>query len=79
MRRINTNNINTKEEKVASKIVTLLSDLTLDIEKIGFYMAINAPHIHYRRFIEVAESSEFQYTGGKLNSGGYYSDNDVRK
>lgn len=79
MRRINTNNINTKEEKVASKIIMLLSDLTLDIEKIGFYMAINSPYIHYRRFVEVAESSEFQYNGSKLQSGGYYSDNDTRK
>ena len=28
-----------KEEKVADKITTLLSDFTLDLEAIGFYLA----------------------------------------
>ena len=76
MRRVS-HNLSTKEEKVATKIETLLSDLSLDIEQIGYYMGINAPYIIYERFVEVAEAAEYNRTGkAEYNvKGGYYYDN----
>jgi hypothetical protein len=56
------NNINTKEEKAISKIITILSDLALDIERMGYIAGVNMPYIIYERFIEVAESTEYNRT-----------------
>jgi hypothetical protein len=50
----------TKEEKVAEKIGTLLSDFTLDLEKVGVYMSRSLPYLIFRRGLEVLESAEFQ-------------------
>jgi len=60
MYRINRSNIKTKEEKVAERISTLLSDFTLDLEKIGYYLARTAPYVIFSRSIEVLESAQFQ-------------------
>jgi len=48
-----------KEEKVAGRIITLLSDLTLDLEAIGFYLAKTSPHIIYSRANEVLEAMQY--------------------
>jgi hypothetical protein len=74
MYRINRSKIKTKEEKVADKIITLLSDLTLDLEKIGFYLARTAPYIIFCRSIEVLDSAKFQKPIIDENRSGIYDD-----
>ena len=61
-----------KEEKVASRIVTLLSDFSLDLEAIGFYLAKGSPHIIYTRANEVLESMQYNKEVDELDRGVYY-------
>lgn len=60
MYRISRSKIKTKEEKVAERISVLLSDFSLDLEKIGYYIARNTPYVIFSRAIEVLESAQFQ-------------------
>jgi hypothetical protein len=61
-----------KEEKVANKMVTLLSDFTLDLEAIGFYLAKGSPHIIYTRANEVLEAMQYNKEVDQLDRGAYY-------
>jgi hypothetical protein len=61
-----------KEEKVASRIVTILSDFTLDLEAIGFYLAKGSPHIIYTRANEVLEAMQYNKEVDELDRGAYY-------
>lgn len=47
----------TKEEKVAKTIIDKLTDLTLDLEMIGLYLAWNVSSVLYNRFQIVAETT----------------------
>jgi 2'-5' RNA ligase len=59
----------TKEEKVATRLATLLSDFTLDIEAVGKFLATSVPHILYTRVVEVLESAKYQNeTGNEYDS-----------
>ena len=58
MRRIS-KDISTKEERAVNKITTILSDLTLDIEQMGYAASVNMPYIIFDRFVEVAESAGY--------------------
>lgn len=46
------------EEKVAEKIGDQLTDFTLDLEAVGFYLS-RQPHIITTRAIEVLEATEY--------------------
>ena len=48
-----------KEEKVAVRIGTLLSDFSLDLERVGKHLALSNPHVIYSRAVEVLESAEY--------------------
>ena len=48
----------TDEEKVAITIGKIISDLRLDIETVGKYLANNVPSVSYNRLIVIAESAE---------------------
>jgi hypothetical protein len=61
-----------KEEKVASKVIAMLSDLTLDLEAIGFYLAKTSPHIIYSRANEVLEAMQYNKEVDELDRGTYY-------
>jgi hypothetical protein len=61
-----------KEEKIANRITTLLSDFTLDLEAIGFYLAKGSPHIIYSRANEVLESMQYNKEVEQLDRGAYY-------
>ena len=50
-----------KEEKVALSISRLLSDFSLDLEAIGFYLAKSIPYTVFRRALEVLESAEYNH------------------
>ena len=47
----------TEEAKVAVKITDLLSDVTLDLDLVGKYIARRQPKTYYNRTILVAESA----------------------
>jgi hypothetical protein len=51
--------IKTDEEKTATKIENLLSDLRLNIDDIGFYLAEFSPTIIYNRLLLLTEAAEF--------------------
>ena len=60
-----------QEEKVANKIIVLLSDLSLDLEAVGLYLARTAPHIIYRRGLEILEAMEYNKEVQELDRGAY--------
>jgi hypothetical protein len=49
----------TDEEKVAMRLASLVSDLRLDIEQVGEYLAQIAPTVSYNRLITIAESAQY--------------------
>ena len=59
MRRIQ-NSVATSEERTAKKITQAIQDLTLDLERVGYYLATAMPYLHFNRFISVAESAEHE-------------------
>lgn len=56
-----------KEEKVAMKIGTLLSDFSLDLERVGKHLALSNPHVIYSRAVEVLESAEYNKETAEYN------------
>jgi hypothetical protein len=49
----------TDEEKVALRLSALVSDLRLDIEQVGEYLAVIAPTVSYNRLITIAQSAQY--------------------
>jgi hypothetical protein len=75
MYRINRNTIPTKEEKVAQKISTLVSDYSLDLEAVGYYMATAIPYLTYSRALEILEAARYNKDVAEYyRQGGYYDD-----
>jgi len=52
--------IKTEEEKSANKIIDIVSDLRLDLDKIGYHIAEYAPTTVYNRLLIIAEAAEFE-------------------
>lgn len=50
----------TTEEKVAMKIGDLVSDLRLDLDQVGIYLARHKPSINYNRLQEIADSAYWE-------------------
>ena len=50
----------TEEEKAAKKIANAVSDVRLDLDSIGIYLARYSPTISYNRLMLIAESAEFE-------------------
>lgn len=50
----------TKEEKVATTMVGLVNDLTLDLDRVGAYVAETATIVLYNRFMVVADSAQYE-------------------
>jgi hypothetical protein len=59
MRRIQSS-VSTSEERTAKKLTQAIQDLTLDLDMVGWYVARHMPYLHFRRFIEVAESASHE-------------------
>jgi len=63
----------TKEEKVAQKISAIVSDFSLDLEAVGYYLAKSVPHITYTRALEILESARYNKEVAEYyRQGGYY-------
>lgn len=64
-----------KEEKVALRIGTILSDFSLDLEAVGKYLALSNPYTIYARALEVLESAEYNKEVSEYREmGKYYGD-----
>ena len=50
----------TPEEKVAKQIENITSDLRIDLDLVGKYLANISPTISYNRLMIIAESAEFE-------------------
>lgn len=50
----------TEEEKVASNIAKIVSDLRLDLNMIGRYLAWNLPNVSANRLVIIAEAMEYE-------------------
>ncbi len=48
----------TEEERVAKKFADLLSDIRLDLDKVGMYFSQIVPTVTYNRLIIMAEAAE---------------------
>jgi len=74
MYKIHRNVVKTSEEKTALKIAQLLTDFTLDLEKVGYHIARSTAYILYRRSVEVLEAAKFQEDTVEMNRLGYDND-----
>lgn len=52
--------LKTQEEKLAEKFVELLSDLRIDLDQVGKYVAQQKPSVGYTRLMIVAEAAEHE-------------------
>jgi hypothetical protein len=50
--------ITTDEEKVVNAITKLIGHLTIDLDRVGIYLARIAPTIIYNRFMMIAEAAQ---------------------
>jgi len=48
----------TPEQRVATKIASLVSDVTIDLEMVGVSIARDNPNVVYRRLQEITETAE---------------------
>ena len=64
-----------KEEKIAKNIGLMLSDFSIDLEAVGFYIARATPYTIFRRALEVLESAEYNKEAVDYNlQSRFYSD-----
>jgi len=52
--------ITTKEEKIAKQIENVISDLRIDLDLVGIYLARTSPTVSYNRLMMIAEAAEFE-------------------
>lgn len=57
----------TEEEKVAHTIAKLITNLELDIEQVGRYLARIVSRVAYNRFRTIAESAEYEKENNERN------------
>ena len=64
-----------KEEKIALSLSRLLSDFSLDLEAVGYYLAKAIPYTIFRRAEEVLESAQHNNEVAEYNPRGkHYND-----
>lgn len=63
----------TREEKVAQVIGKVLSDFSLDLESVGYYLA-KQPYVVFSRSLAVLESAEYNKENVDKLRTGYYND-----
>jgi hypothetical protein len=61
----------TDEEKVANKMGNIISDLRVDLELVGEYLAKSQPYVVYNRLQVIAESAK------ETKEGTNYANNNI--
>lgn len=64
------------EEKVATQFGKALSDFSLDLEAVGYYLATALPYVAYSRAIEVLEATQYNKEIAEYREIGKYYGND---
>ena len=75
MYRISRNTVPTKEEKVAQRISTIVSDYSLDLEAVGYYLATSVPFLTYSRALEILEAARYNNEVAEYNNQRKHYDN----
>jgi D-alanyl-D-alanine dipeptidase len=52
--------IKTNEEKIAEQIANIVSDVRIDLDQVGMYLARIKPNTPYNRLMLIAESAEWE-------------------
>jgi len=50
--------LETKEEKQVKRLADILADLRLDLEMVGYYLAMNVSSVVYNRFQVISETAK---------------------
>ena len=74
MYRIKRREVITNEEKVAKKIAGMLTDLTLDLDKVGYHLAFSCSYLWYARALEVLEAAQYNKEVVEMNQWGEYNE-----
>ena len=61
----------TEEEKVAMRIGNMVSDLRVDLELVGEYLAKSQPYVVYNRLQVIAESAKETKEGTNYAQNGF--------
>lgn len=48
----------TNEEKVAKQLTTILSDIRVDLDMVGYHLVQLSPNVIYNRLMVIADSAE---------------------
>lgn len=75
MYRVSRASIVTKEEKAAQKIAQIMTDFTIDLEKVGYHLARSTSYLLFRRAVEVLEAAQYQLDTVEQNRVQYKHDN----
>lgn len=62
-----------KEEKMAIKIGKDVSDFTLDLEAVGWYLAKATPFVVFSRALTILESAQYHKEEMEKNKNGFYT------
>lgn len=66
----------TNEEKVAVQFGKAISDFSLDLEAVGYYLATALPYVTYARAIEILEATRYNKEVAEYREiGKYYGRN----
>lgn len=58
--------IKTNEEKAASKIADIVSDLRIDLDMVGYYLVTNERRVAFRRLEVIYEAGKAEKDGIKF-------------
>lgn len=66
--------IQTQEEKIAKKLSDIVSDVRIDLDLVGVYLARAFPNLTYRRLSVIIESAEQEKenTYDRLNHNAFF-------
>ena len=53
-------NVRTKEEIVAEKLIAVVENVNLDLDRVGVHLARIAPNVSYRRLGIIIDSAEYE-------------------
>lgn len=51
-------NIRTREEQVAEKLITIVENVNLDLDRVGVHLARIAPNVSFRRLGIIVEAAD---------------------
>jgi hypothetical protein len=50
----------TPEEKIAKRLSDIVSDVRIDLDLVGVYLARTSPSVPYNRLVEIVESAQHE-------------------